>query len=82
MSETEVVSYLIQSARKRAHLCAMLRPASKKHIRTMSLIRAWVLASRPAFPSLQLKPRNAHHYLCMCQCVANTLALYLQDTLE
>lgn len=48
-------SYLIQSARKRAHLCAILRPASKKHIWTISVSRVLVFASRPARPSLKLK---------------------------
>ena len=48
------VSYLIQSARKRAHLCAMLRPASKKHTRTISINLIRVFASKPSFPSLML----------------------------
>lgn len=52
------VSYLIQSARKRAHLCAMLRPASKKHIRTISVSLIRVFTSRPSFPSLKLKSRQ------------------------
>lgn len=48
-------SYLIQSARKRAHLWAMLRPVWKKQTLTMSMSRFLVLVRRPSFPSLGLE---------------------------
>lgn len=81
-------SYLIQSARKRAHLCAILRPASKKHIRTMSVSRVLVFASRLALPSLKLK---TIHKACFIKKYQNGIhmtssfcfiAPYLQDPLE
>lgn len=66
ITEINRVSYLIQSARKRAHLCAMLLPASKKHIRTISVSRVRVFTSRPSFPSRKLK-KQLQHISLVCE---------------
>lgn len=62
---SSLIPYLIQRARKRAHLCAMLRPASKKHILTISVSRVRVFTSRPSFPSLKLERSNRRNYLSL-----------------
>lgn len=51
----------MQSARKRAHLCAMLLPASKKHTSTISVSLVLVFANSPSFPSLRLKRKRIKH---------------------
>lgn len=44
----------------------MLRPASKKHIRTISVSLVLVLASRPSFPSRKLK-NNTEDVSLVCE---------------
>lgn len=50
----------MHKARNRAHLWAMLRPASKKHTRTMSERHFRVFESRLSFPSLELQNNSRH----------------------
>lgn len=46
----------------------MLRPASKKHIRTISVSRVRVFTSRPSFPSLKLKRSHRMYYFVFVKC--------------
>lgn len=54
-TQPQINTHLMQRARKRAHLCAMLRPASKKQTRTISKRHILVLESKLSFPSFELK---------------------------
>ena len=50
----------MHKARNRAHLWAILRPASKKQTRTMSERYFRVFESRHSFPSFELKNKSKH----------------------